>query len=319
MFLYFCSMNIDELHKVVETCSNELGFLDYGAAPCRKLLPEVERLKLNLRKSYNAKMEYLERNLELRENPELLLKGTKSIMCFLAPYKPESEQSEGFPKIASYAYGEDYHKVIKDKLYLVVERMKPLLPKMRARVFVDSAPVLEREWAKEAGLGFIGKNNFLISKKFGLHTFIGIILVDQTLKYSGTVVKNGCGSCKSCIEACPTGALAEPFSLDARRCISYQTIESKDNHNTEEFVIDLNDRIFGCDICLKACPWSKKGEVTTWNEFKPIISKQHNKSILFLTKEDWTSMDNEDFSQIFINSTLKRAGISKIKDNLGVI
>lgn len=318
MFPYFCSMNIEDLHISIEEYSKELGFLDYGAAPCRKLSQEVERLKLSLSKSYNAKMHYLERNLALREDPSLLMEGTKSIMCFLAPYKPESEQNKDLPLIASYAYGSDYHKVLKDKLYLIVERMKTDLPGLKASVFVDSAPVMEREWAKEAGLGFIGKNNFLISKKFGLHTFIGIILVDRTLKYSGTIVKSGCGKCKSCIDACPTGALTEPFCLDARRCISYQTIESKDAHNQEVFVIDLQNRIFGCDICLKACPWSKKGEATWWSEFKPTFSEQHNKSVLSLTKDEWISLDDESFSHIFINSPLKRAGISKILDNLGV-
>jgi len=177
---------------------------------------------------------------------------------------------------------------------------------------------LEREWAREAGLGFIGKNNFLISKKFGLHTFIGIILVTETLKYSENTVNNGCGKCNECIKACPTGALVGPYTLDSRKCISYQTIESKTSHNQEEFVINLNKSIFGCDICLKACPWSLKGAVTNWPEFKPVFSKMHNKSILYFTQEDWNSLDSDSFSEIFKNSPIKRAGISKIHDNLGV-
>ncbi|MEN6618677.1 MAG: tRNA epoxyqueuosine(34) reductase QueG [Rikenellaceae bacterium] len=311
-------MNIDEIHKTIESFSRDLGFLDYGAAPYRKMVQEAERFKRYLNKSYNAGMDYMARNIELRADPRLLLKETKSVMCFLAPYKPESEQKDGIPKIASYAFGEDYHKVIKDKLYIIIEKMKPLMPKMKAKVFVDSAPVLEREWAKEAGLGFIGKNNFLISKKFGLHTFIGIILVDQELKYSGNIVKNSCGKCNSCVEACPTGSLTEPFCLDARKCISYQTIESKNSHNAEEYIIDLNNSAFGCDICLKACPWSRKGEATNWSEFKPLFSDQHNKSILDFAKDDWINLGSEDFLQIFSNSPLKRAGISKIKDNLGI-
>ena len=311
-------MNIEELHSKIESLTGELGFLEYGAAPYRKMLPETDRLRLSLSKSYNAGMDYMARNIELRADPELLLKGTKSVMCFLASYKPEFEQKEGVPKIAAYAYGEDYHKVIKDKLYIIIERMRPLLPKMKARVFVDSAPVLEREWAKEAGLGFIGKNNFLISKKFGIHTFIGTILIDKELKYSNATIKNGCGNCNSCIEACPTGALAGPFCLDARKCISYQTIESKEFHNSEEFQINLNNSIFGCDICMKACPWSNKGESTKWDQFKPIFSKLHNKSIIDFEREDWKTLGGEDFLQIFNNSPLKRAGISKIQDNLGV-
>lgn len=315
---YFCPMNVIEIHNMIEACSKELGFLSYGAAPCKKLLPQGERLELYLNQFFNAGMDYLEKNMDIRIDPELLMEGTKSVMCFLAPYKPEKEQEKNFPQISSYAYGIDYHKAIKDKLYLIVERMRMILPGLKARVFVDSAPILEREWAKEAGLGFIGKNNFLISKEFGLHTFIGVILVDITLKYSEEIVKNGCGNCMSCIKACPTGALAEPFSLDSRKCISYQTIESKESHNKEEFIIDLNDYIFGCDICLKACPWSQKGEATSWSEFKPIFSQNHNKSILFFTKEEWLSIDSKTFLEIFENSPLKRAGISKIHNNLGV-
>lgn len=316
--LYFCCMNVNELHNLIETCSKEQGFLDYGAAPYRKMLPEAERIENYIEKSFDAGMDYMKRNLDLRRDPELLMKGTKSIMCFLAPYKPEYEQQEGVPKIATYAYGADYHKVVKDKLYLIVEKMRTLLPDLKARVFVDSAPVMEREWAREAGLGFIGRNNFLISKKYGLHTFIGIILVSETLKYSENVVSNGCGKCNSCIDTCPTGALAEPFCLDARKCISYQTIESKVNHGSEEFVIDHRNWIFGCDICLNACPWSQKGETTGWKEFNPLFSKIYNKSILSFTKEEWKSIDSESFSEIFENSPLKRAGIIKIHNNLGV-
>lgn len=309
-------MNIDEIHKTIASLSREHGFLEYGSAPYRKMVPEIDRLKLYLEKSYNAGMDYMARNVELRADPDLLLKGTKSIMCFLAPYKPEQEQKEGVPKIASYAYGEDYHKVVKDKLYTIVEKLKPLMPKLKARVFVDSAPVMEREWAREAGLGFIGKNNLLISKKFGLHTFIGIILINQKLKYSTDYIRNGCGNCNSCIAACPTGALEAPFCLDARKCISYQTIESKCSHNSEEFQINLNNSIFGCDICLKACPWATKGEATTWNEFKPLHSEKHNKLIIDFSREDWMALNNEDFLKIFSNSPIKRAGILKIQDNL---
>ncbi len=309
-------MNIEEIHKTIENLSREHGFLEYGSAPYRKMVPEIDRLRLYLDKSYNAGMDYMARNVELRADPELLLKGTKTIMCFLAPYKPEHEQMEGVPKIATYAYGYDYHKVIKDKLYSIVESLKTIMPKLKARVFVDSAPVMEREWAREAGLGFIGKNNFLISKKYGLHTFIGIILINQKLKYSSVVVRNGCGNCNSCIQACPTGALGAPFCLDARKCISYQTIESKCGHYSEEFQINLNNRIFGCDICLNACPWATKGETTTWPEFKPVYSKRHNKHITDFSREDWKGLNNEDFLEIFSLSPIKRAGLIKIQDNL---
>ncbi len=311
-------MNIEELHISISTYSKELGFVDYGAAPCRKADDDIGRLKLFLEKSYNAGMHYLERNLDLREDPSLLMEGAKSVMCFLAPYKPECEQTGNCPRIASYAYGEDYHKVVKDRLYLIVERMKQIIPEIKARVFVDSAPVMERMWAKKAGLGFIGKNNFLISKDHGLHTFIGIILVDQVLKYSENAVKSGCGNCRSCLDACPTGALCEPFSLDARKCISYQTIESKVLHKEEEFAVDLQNKIFGCDICLNACPWSNRGKITGWKEFLPLFSESHGKTLTSFTKEDWAAMTEEDFFRIFDKSALKRSGITKILDNLGV-
>ncbi len=311
-------MNIEELNSNIEAWSKDEGFLEYGAAPIKVLDAEIERLEFSISNSYIGSMEYLSRNIDLRRDPSLLMDGTKSIMCFLASYKPEFIQNEGVPKIAAYAYGEDYHIVIKNKLFRIVNKLREIIPEIQARVFVDSAPVMEREWARMAGLGFIGKNNFLINKKHGLHTLIGVILIDQTVKYNSKVVRNGCGSCTSCLDACPTGALMMPYNLDSRKCISYQTIESKKSHVSEEFVIDLKNHAFGCDICLNACPWSKKGAITDWNEFKPIDSLKHEKSILEFTQIDWLSITDEDFNDIFKNSPLKRAGINKIRDNLVV-
>lgn len=309
-------MNSEEVDILISDWSKELGFVDYGAAPVKEMNQEMERFNRYIANNYHGDMSYLVRNRDLRLNPGLLMQGACSIMCFLAPYKPKIIQDSSLPRIAAYSYGEDYHEVIKEKLKEIVRRLTLIFPGLKARVFADSAPILERAWGVEAGLGFIGKNGFLISKKHGLHTLIGIILTDVPLKYSTESVHNGCGKCTRCLDACPAGALVAPMIMDARRCISYQTIESKRLYSDEDFPLDHCGYIFGCDICLEACPWSLKGDITSWPEFGPIYSRYHNKKNVEFSREDWIGLSDDLFEEIFKNSPLKRAGILKIKDNL---
>ncbi|MEA5005508.1 MAG: tRNA epoxyqueuosine(34) reductase QueG [Rikenellaceae bacterium] len=296
--------------------AEELGFAACGVAKAGLMTDAMRHFRDSIEKGYNADMAYLEKNQDIRENPSLLLPGVKSVICLLAPYMQSEKQQPGIPYVASYARGEDYHDAIRKKLREIVRRMKNEIPELEARVFTDSAPLLERAWAREAGLGFIGKNGLLISKEHGIHNLIGIILVSVQLRYSDKKVREGCGNCRRCLDACPTGALTAPYIMDARRCISYQTIESKRLYEEEEFKVTRSGYIFGCDICIDACPWASRGRFTTWPEFSPLYSAQHNKKIIEFSPQDWISLSEGDFKEIFKNSPLKRAGISKIRNNL---
>lgn len=308
-------MTPGQLHIIIKEEAAKHGFAAYGAARAGKLDADITRLENWLDRGFHADMGYMARNISLREDPSLLLPGAKSVLCFLAPYKPAKYQDPALPQIASYAYGKDYHKIIKDKLHLICKEIREHFPGMNARVFSDSAPVLERAWAAKAGLGFIGKSNFLISKTHGLHNLIGVIITDIETEY-GEPVSNACGSCTRCIESCPSGALMAPFSLDAGKCISYQTIESKRGREEEEKLIPPSDYIFGCDICLKACPWAGRGEQTGWEEFKPLKIENSGRPVTELTADEWREMDEDGFRRDFASSPLMRAGLEKIKNTI---
>jgi epoxyqueuosine reductase len=307
-------MNSEELHTLISRWSEELGFLAYGSTSYRTM--EMERFDEYLSKGYNAGMDYLVRNREIRRDPALLLPGLASVLCFLAPYKQALSRKDGAPLIASYALGKDYHSVIKEKLRVILKLICEAVPGAEGRVFTDSAPILEREWAASAGLGFIGKNNFLISKKHGLHTLIGIILLNVQVHYTTAKVKEGCGSCERCLKSCPTEALCAPRMLNSSKCISYQTIESKKRYFQEEEKIGRSGWIFGCDICLEACPWAEKGGHGEWVEFMPVEHPLLPGGIMQAGSEEWLGMEKETFLEVFKDSPLRRAGFEKIKDNL---
>lgn len=308
-------MSPEKLHTLIKDFSTEIGFVAYGAIAIKKFIKETEFLMQSLELSYNGSMKYLAGNINIRQNPQLLLEGAKSIMVFLAPYKPSTRQSPELPQISSYAYGRDYHTVIKNKLHKVAEKLKENIPGIKYRVFTDSAPIFERAAAEAAGLGFIGRNTFLINKEHGLHTLIGVIITNAVLCYSSETVKNGCGACTRCLDKCPTRALVEQFRLDSRRCISYQTIEEKRLFGEQLLKIDRKGRVFGCEICLDVCPWSIKGELSEWVEFKPFATNT-GKTSISLTAQEWLNMTEEEFNSIFRDSPLKRAGLVKIKDNI---
>ncbi len=311
-------MKIEDLDRYISDYATLLGFRGYGAIPAEALSGEREHLERYLSKGYNGTMGYLAGNIDIRENPSLLLDGAKSIMVLLIPYKPAQRQREEFPGIATYAYGEDYHTVVKERLRLLGSKLTQFYPDAKYRVFTDSAPIFEKALAVKAGLGFIGKNTLLISKSEGLHTFIGVIITDVLLKYNKRVVSQGCGSCRLCLNACPTGALREEFVQDSRLCISYRTIESKEQNTTDTIKDDSGGMIFGCDKCIDSCPWSSKGNVTDWLKFKPLAYKEE-RSILTIDAREWHSMTEESFKKIFKNSPLKRRGLSGIKHNLNCI
>ena len=247
------------------------GFAAFGAAEACALGPDAERrLQEYLSEGRNADMDYMGRNVEKRLDVTLLVEGARSVMAFLVPYSHHND-----PQIASFAHGEDYHKIIKDRIHAFVAANREALDVAAGgafsyRVFTDSAPVMEREWAMRCGLGFIGCNNFLISPVAGLRTLIGTLVCNvpfeaidcEQLRAQKEAVPDGCGACGACIEACPTGALMSPFKIDARRCISFLTIEARNRDNSSP---QVHGHLFGCDCCMDACPWNR--DVEGWPEF----------------------------------------------------
>ncbi len=269
--------------------AHSLGFLEVGYATASPLHKDMEMFVKAMDCGYFAELNYLKRNLEKRENIEMLVDGAKSVLVFLAPYGKNivSEENEYINivtdnalkryKVAQYALGSDYHTVIRSKLNMVLELMQELDPNIKGRVFTDTAPVLERSWAVQAGLGFIGKNNFFISRRHGIRNFIGIIASNFELSgYNDeakgkTIEKRYCGSCTRCIDACPTGALCAPYTLDARKCISYLTIENKEasfEQNSKE-ADGRKGWVFGCDACMNACIWNSRNK-PGWPEFEQV-------------------------------------------------
>lgn len=279
------------------------GFLDFGAAPADRVGDaDVRRFESYIERGCYAGMQYLARNTDKRMDPALLVPGARSVLCFLAPYG----KSEG--GVAGFACGKDYHKVIKDRLHLIMRHLSERYTGFEGRAFVDSAPVLERYWAARARLGFIGDNHFLISPEYGLRTLIGVIICNipyDRFEPHQPLAEVSCGSCGKCRAACPGKALEKDF-LNAARCISYLTIESSDTKRTDA---DFKGWIFGCEECLKACPWNKATD--SWPEFEI-----HRDSINRLAGDGWLQLDEESFSEEFSDSGLTRAGLEKIKDNI---
>ncbi len=253
-------------------------------------------------------MSYLENHFEKRLDPRKLVPGAKSVISLVYNYYPEKDlaTSDGF-KIAKYAYGKDYHFVIKDKLKIFFEELKNQIGEIEGRVFVDSAPVHERAWAAKSGLGWIGKNSLLLNKEMGSFFFLAEIILDLDLIPDGPV-KDHCGTCTACMDACPTDAIPEPYEVDGSRCISYLTIELKDEI-PDEFQGKMDNWIFGCDICQDVCPWNRFSKPHHEKEFEP--GGWEN-----LTKEDWTELTEEVFRKVFQKSAVKRTKFLGLKRNI---
>lgn len=302
-------------NEIIQTALS-LGFDSCGIASAECLNDEAERVEKWLSSHFNAEMDYLEKNRKKRYDPRLLVPETKSIVCVALNYFQEKTADDTeckerlISRISKYAYGKDYHKVLKDKLFILKKKIEEKVGEMKtARVFCDSAPVLERAWAVRAGLGFIGKNTSLIIPGKGSFFFIGTLFLPLTLEPSASVFTNRCGTCTRCIDACPTKALS-PFSVDARKCISFVTIERKSSLKDNED-IDLHGCVFGCDKCQDVCPYNRKfAAATTEKHFKPL------ENLLSLTENDVLSMDKATFEKEFSDSPLMRAGFEKFKDNV---
>ncbi|NLB67041.1 MAG: tRNA epoxyqueuosine(34) reductase QueG [Bacteroidales bacterium] len=292
----------------ISSLSDKEGFVDWGFAPVAETGEDYHRFREYISRGENAGMGYLARNMEKRKDPSLLVPGARSVISFLAPYSSIKSS------VAAFALGEDYHDVIKDKLRRISLHLSQECAKhgleYQGRCFTDSAPVMERYWAAEAGLGFIGRNNFLISPKHGLRTLIGVIICNIPPEWLGErkeKIAEGCGECRRCIDACPEGALYAPFRLDARKCISYHTIESHELYSARP--VEYKGQIFGCEICLRACPYDRESE--GWEELRT-----NAEEILSKSPQDWLDMDDKEFKERFDGTPLCRGGLDKIKNNL---
>ena len=261
----------------------------------------------------HGSMQYMEKHFELRVDPGKLVPGAKSVITLLKNYYPSQEQQPDAPKISKYAFGKDYHEVIREQLTGLLEEIKENIGAIHGRGFVDSAPVLERTWAQHSGLGWIGKNGNLINKQSGSFNFIATLITDLELNYDDPFVKDFCGTCTKCIDACPTDAILPDRVVDGSKCISYFTIELKEMLIPGDMKGKFDDWMFGCDTCQDVCPWNRFSKPTTELQFSPIPE------ILNLSTKEWEMMTEESFRKIFNNSPLKRSKFSGIQRNLKFI
>ena len=298
--------------EFIKTEAKKLGFSGCGISKARFLSEEAKNFEKWLSNGYQGSMSYLEKNIDKRLNPTILVPGSKSVISLAFNYFPPKKLIDNNNFIISkYAYGKDYHKVLKKKLKKLFFLMREKIGNIEGRVFVDSAPIHERAWAKLSGLGWVGKNSLLINKNQGSFFFLAEIICDLELEYDEPVL-NRCGNCSRCIDACPTGAITKAQVVNAKKCISYLTIENKDNI-PEELNDSMNNSIFGCDICQDVCPWNKNSKPHEEIEFLP------KKNLRKLRKKDWVELTEETFDRIFEGSAIKRTKYKGLKRNIRAV
>ncbi len=293
--------------------AQSLGFEHCGIARAMPLEEDARRLEQWLKKGYQGTMQYMENHFDLRIDPTKLVPGARSVITLLQNYYPEASQKAGTPGISKYAFGKDYHEVIKEKLKQLLQEIKNKIGDIQGRGFVDSAPVLERTWAQRSGLGWIGKNGNLINKESGSFYFIATLITDLELEYDDPFAKDYCGTCTKCIDACPTDAILPDKVIDGSRCISYFTIELKEMLIPDKMKGQFENWAFGCDTCQDVCPWNRFSRPHREKGFEPIPA------ILNLSTQDWLDMTEENFKEIFRHSPLKRAKFQGIQRNLQFI
>jgi epoxyqueuosine reductase len=286
-----------------------LGFDSIGVSKAEFLENEAPRLESWLKSGFHGQMSYMENHFDKRLDPTLLVPGAQSVISLTYNYFPEEFQREDSYKLSKYAYGEDYHRVVKDKLRDLVASMQERLGSFHARVFTDSAPIMERSWAQRSGLGWIGKHSLLISKSKGSYFFLAEIITDLELEADVPFSTDHCGTCARCVEACPTEAIIPDKTVDASKCISYFTIELKDEIPAE-FREKFEDWMFGCDICLDVCPWNRFSLPHSEPRFEP------RSEILDYTKKDWEEITEDLFKDLFADSAVERTKFSGLKRNL---
>ena len=293
----------------IKAKAKELGFFYCGFSKAEFLEDEAPKLEKWLNKNYHGKMSYMSNHFDLRLDPRKLVPGAKSVISLLFNYSTSEEQKDKeAPKISKYAFGEDYHYVVKERLFELFDYTKVMIGDINGRVFVDSAPVMDKAWAKKSGLGWIGKNSNLIHPREGSFFFIAEMIIDVDFEPDGPI-KDYCGSCTRCIDACPTDAIVEPYVIDGSRCISYLTIELKDEILPNEFKSKMDNWAFGCDVCQDICPWNRFTKVS--NE-----KRLSNPKLLDLSKKEWQEMSKEFYDELFKRSAVKRTKYTGLKRNI---
>jgi epoxyqueuosine reductase len=300
--------NIKEHTEQIKAEAKRLGFFSCGVSEARFLHEEALHLEKWLSSGKNGTMSYMENHFDKRLNPQLLVNGAKSVISVLFPYfKGELQKDPEAPVISKYAYGNDYHTVIKQKLTLLLKFIKQNIGDINGRAFTDSAPVMDKKWAELSGIAWRGKNSNMVTLQ-GSYFFIGEFIIDAELEYDQSI-NSYCGNCTKCIDACPTAAIVEPYVIDSRKCISYLTIEYK-NSIPDEMIGKFKNRVFGCDICQDVCPHNRKPLFSNESAFYP------NSMITDLTKKEWYEITEPVFKEIFKNSAVKRTKFTGFKRNL---
>jgi epoxyqueuosine reductase len=294
----------------VKSAAQSLGFDFCGIAKAARLEDDEKRLSSWLNKGFNGSMNYMANYFDLRVDPTKLVPGAKSVITLLLNYFPEQQQNPDAPQISKYAYGKDYHEVIKSKLKFFLQTLKENIGEINGRGFTDSAPVLERTWAVKSGLGWVGKNGNLITKNNGSFFFIATLITDLELESDDPFIKDYCGTCTKCIDNCPTDAILPDKVIDGSKCISYFTIELKDMLIPGDMKGKFDNKLFGCDICQDVCPWNRFSKPNHETGFTPL------NEILNFSKNDWEELTEESFKIIFGKSPLKRSKFEGIKRNL---
>ena len=297
--------------ELIKNEAKRLGFISCGISRAEFLEDEAPRLEKWLKMKMNGEMKYMENYFEKRLDPTKLVDDAKSIISLTYNYYPEDLQNKEAPKVSKYAYGMDYHYVIKEKLNFFLTFIKDKIGDVHGRAFVDSAPILEKAWAAKSGIGWVGKNSNLITKQVGSFYFLAELIVDLELDYD-TIESDHCGQCTACIDSCPTEAITEPYVVDGSKCISYFTIELKENI-PQEFKGKFDDWVFGCDICQDVCPWNKFSKPHK----EPLF--QSSSELMKMSRDEWNEITEETFNKIFKNSAVKRTGYKGLTRNLNFI
>ena len=307
---YLPPVNAQHHTHLLKTAAHDLGFQFVGVSKAEFMEPEARRLEAWLRKGYQGKMHYLENHFDKRVDPTKLVPGAKSVVTLLYNYYPADETpSAEAPKLARYAYGEDYHYVIKDRLKALLHYLREEIGEVEGRVFVDSAPVLERDWARRSGSGWVGKNTLLIHPKAGSYFFLAELIIDLALVPDGPMT-DYCGTCTRCIDACPTDAISpQGYVLDSSKCISYLTIELRESIPAE-FAGRMDGWAFGCDVCQEVCPWNRFATPHDEPKFEP------HAELAGMGAREWQEMTAETFARVFQKSAVKRTKYVGLRRNL---
>jgi epoxyqueuosine reductase len=294
--------------RIIKSLAAEAGFSFCGISAAGFLEDQAPKLEAWLRNAYHGEMHYMDNHFDMRLDPRKLVPGCKTVVSLLFNYYPAVQQDNNTYKIAKYAYGEDYHQVVKDQCKILMEALTDKIGKVEGRAFVDSAPVMERAWAEKSGLGWIGRHGLLINKQQGSFFFLAELIIDLDCEPDGPV-RDHCGTCTKCVDACPTDAILPDKTLNASKCISYLTIELR-NEIPTHFASQMDNWMFGCDVCQDVCPWNRFSQPNTEKRLQP------GQEILHYSSKDWDDITEEVFGQVFRKSAVKRTKFSGLKRNI---